>query len=381
VSTLGRGSSFTLCLLFYWLGTGCNQLSLERAEIKSTPPSPEQVSLRSKLEQLLFDDISSRAASEAGFIGAQAQHLALSEALAQSVDLTLIRPDQKMIFAALTNPLTHRTQTDEGHQLAMISKLSHRLEKLNRERRSLNDIDPKIFAKVGESPANQQQFLNLVQQAIAIQARMNPFQLDYASLPSLLVKTFHLPSNSAFFYQAQDASIRVAVDTLPRLTFAEAEIVAFMTGLPGQHFFKQLRPKPRLFPLHIEANETAMILLLLELANAFEYYRVDYSQAVRLDYLRLHTVQQLKAYQPKMVLGEFLGLLRDTNFDPARLTQAFDAVDETATLHRLTAEAFFSLESQFDQSAQALPKSVLRATIADIIPILRLPLNTATPFD
>ena len=168
------------------------------------------------------------------------------------------------------------------------------LAALRRLRASLDAADPGLFQTVGPTRAARQQFLGLIETSIETHRVLNPLGLRFSDLPPLLVKPSLLDLKTAFFYQPDDASIRITDAQFTDLSFPEAEVIALIHGLPGSHFLMQ-QPRTPLFAEVQAENQKAMAILMLAAMGHVEFYQTPYSQIARIDFLTLRLAQYQKA--------------------------------------------------------------------------------------
>lgn len=371
-----HGTALLGKLLAFGVLTGCAGYPAQPIQ-QNREASDGEVSLRARLEQTLFNDLVTQGISTENYLGTPEQVHDIKIILERDVDLRLISNAQRQLFSAIAGHAKAQVPPPEArierdHQ-QLTEALNSRLNRLSTARAALGRLNPELLVRVGPSELGQQQFLDLVDSAIAVQLASNPFALDYTQLPSLLIKRYHLPTHKAFFYQTQDSSIRLNPMLLSELSFAEAEVIAFLAGLPGKHFLTHRRQLPAVFPKHRAANQTALTLLMLEAADAVAFYQVDYSRAVRLNHLLLVTAQQLKAINVTMTFDEFVELTTITGTNPARLQAAFAEAAEAPEAFERSARALLAFHQQLSGPITSLPIHVLQQEIAALLPLLDVP--------
>ncbi len=175
---------------------------------------------------------------------------------------------------------------------------------------------------MGPTRDARQQFLGLIEASIETHRVLNPLGLRFSDLPPLLVKRSLLNARTAFFYQADDASIRITDARFNDLSFPEAEVIALIHGLPGSHFLRQ-QIGTRLFADAQTENQKAMAILLLAAMGHVEFYRTPYSQIARIDFLTLSLARYQKAMRPAQTFEQFKASVGLTHYGPERLQQAF----------------------------------------------------------
>ena len=161
---------------------------------------------------------------------------------------------------------------------------------------------------VGPAPEARQQFLGLIEASIETHRALNPLGLRFSDLPPLLVKPYLLAAETAFFYQPDDASIRITDASFNDLSFPEAEVIALIHGLPGSHFLFH-QTGSRLFADTQTENQKAMAILLLATMGHVEFYQTAYSQIARIDFLTLSLARYQKAARPSQTFEQFMAAI------------------------------------------------------------------------
>ena len=298
---------------------GCSSLQPDEARITS-PASGNQGFLRTQLEQALFNEIVVRfLAAYPGPLEPKNYQTLLTE-LEQTVALTEITSLQQQTLTALRKSAQPHPTEDPAP--ALDAWVAQELSALRRIRAPLGTADPGLFQAVGPTRDARQQFLGLIEASIETHRVLNPLGLRFSDLPPLLVKRSLLNARTAFFYQADDASIRITDARFNDLSFPEAEVIALIHGLPGSHFLRQ-QIGTRLFADAQTENQKAMAILLLAAMGHVEFYRTPYSQIARIDFLTLSLARYQKAMRPAQTFEQFKASIGLTHYGPERLQQAF----------------------------------------------------------
>jgi len=321
--------------------TGCHNLQLGDTRI-ANPASTKQGILRTQLEQALFNEIILRfTATHPGPLGPIDYQTLLTE-LQQTVALTEITSLQQQTLDAVR--WSAQSPAHETPAPALDRWVEQELAALRRLRASLDAADPGLFQTVGPTRAARQQFLGLIETSIETHRVLNPLGLRFSDLPPLLVKPSLLDLKTAFFYQPDDASIRITDAQFTDLSFPEAEVIALIHGLPGSHFLMQ-QPRTPLFAEVQAENQKAMAILMLAAMGHVEFYQTPYSQIARIDFLTLRLAQYQKALQPAQTFEQFKAAIGLTHYRLKRLQQAFVSAETLPRALVMQGQALRSLSA------------------------------------
>ena len=314
------GLMIAICL------AGCG--ALQPTETRTISPV-----VRTRLEQALFNEIVQRF-TKAHPAPVDATHYqGLLTELEQTVALTDITQAQQQTLKAVrwsvdrANNLTANAAPLQRSPAFLDAWLEQELKQLRQIRAQLGPADPSLFQTVGSTREARQQFLGLIQSSIATHRLLNPLELKFSGLPPLLVKPYLLAAEAPFFYQQDDASIRITEGSFPGLHFPEAEVIALLHGLPGSHFLKQQADSTHLFAMDLAQNQKALAILMLAIMGQVNFYQTPYSQIARIDFLILTLAGYQKALRPEQTFEQFQHSIGMTHYAPARLQQAFTTTD------------------------------------------------------
>ena len=328
---------------------GCS--SLQPGEPRTTSPaSGNQGFLRTQLEQALFNEIVVRfSAAHPGPLEPKDYQNLLTE-LEQTVALTEISSLQQQTLNALRKSAQPHPPEEPAPGLA--AWVAQELAALKRIRASLGTTDPGLFQTVGPTRAARQQFLGLIEASIETHRALNPLGLRFSDLPPLLVKPYLLAAETAFFYQPDDASIRITDASFNDLSFPEAEVIALIDGLPGSHFLFH-QTGSRLFADTQTENQKAMAILLLATMGHIEFYQTAYSQIARIDFLTLSLARYQKAARPSQSFEQFMASIGSTHYGSERLLQAYNGAGAAPQTLVLQGQALRSLSASTGLSISA----------------------------
>ena len=323
------GLMIAICL------AGCG--ALQPTETRTiSPTSGNQGVVRTRLEQALFNEIVQRF-TKAHPAPVDATHYqGLLTELEQTVALTDITQAQQQTLKAVrwsvdrANNLTANAAPLQRSPAFLDAWLEQELKQLRQIRAQLGPADPSLFQTVGSTREARQQFLGLIQSSIATHRLLNPLELKFSGLPPLLVKPYLLAAEAPFFYQQDDASIRITEGSFPGLHFPEAEVIALLHGLPGSHFLKQQADSTHLFAMDLAQNQKALAILMLAIMGQVNFYQTPYSQIARIDFLILTLAGYQKALRPEQTFEQFQHSIGMTHYAPARLQQAFTTTDSAS---------------------------------------------------
>lgn len=356
---------------------GCSSLQPSERSLVS-PASNHQGLLRTQLEQALFNTIVVRfTEAHPEPLDARDYQDLLSE-LEQTVALTEITSLQQQTLSALRGSAERAAPALLTPALAAWGE--QELKALRRLRASLGAADPRLFQTVGPTRAARQQFLGLIEDSIETHRILNPLGLRFSDLPPLLVKPSLLDAETAFFYQTDDASIRITDASFNELSFPEAEVIALLHGLPGSHFLKQ-QPGTPLFANAQTGNRQAMAILLLAAMGHVKFYQTPYSQIARIDFLTLTFARYQKAVHPAQTFEQFKASIGMTHYAPERLQQAFMGAQAEAGALIMQAQALRALSAATGLSIGSAQASLPPLTDAQRSAVLRLLNRLAWPLD
>ena len=311
---------------------GCGALQpIETRTI--SPTSGNQGVVRTRLEQALFNEIVQRFTKATPTPVEATDYQRLLAELEQTVALTdITQTQQKTLKAVRWSVDRARNVTAETAPLQRSPALpgawlEQELKQLRQMREQLGPADLSLFQAAGSTREARQQYLGLIQSSIATHRLLNPLELKFSDLPTLLVKPYLLDADAPFFYQQEDASIRITEASFEALTFPEAEVIALLHGLPGSHFLAQQPSSTHLFADEQTQNQEAMAILLLAIMGQVNFYQTPYSQIARMDFLILTLARHHKALRPEQTFEQFKKRIGLTHYAPARLQQAFTTAE------------------------------------------------------
>ena len=356
---------------------GCS--SLQPGEPRTTSPaSGNQGFLRTQLEQALFNEIVVRfSAAHPGPLEPKDYQNLLTE-LEQTVALTEISSLQQQTLNALRKSAQPHPPEEPAPGLA--AWVAQELAALRRIRASLGTTDPGLFQTVGPTRAARQQFLGLIEASIETHRVLNPLGLQFSDLPPLLVKPSLLDAQTAFFYQPDDASIRITAASFNDLSFPEAEVIALIHGLPGSHFLRQPIGTPLFSDVQTE-HQNAMAILLLAAMGHVAFYQTPYSQIARIDFLTLSLARYQKAMRPAQTFAQFQASIGPSHYAPERLQRAFSSAAALPRALILQGHALRSLSTKTDLSISAAQTHEATLTKAQRNGLLRHLNRLAWPLD
>lgn len=339
----------TAGLLLAFILSGCG--SLQPGENRAvSPASSDQGIVRTQLEQALFNEIVLRfAAAHPGPIDPIDYQKLLNE-LEQTVALTEITSLQQQTLKAVRRSVAGVSTATLTP--ALDAWVGQELSALRRIRTALGTADPGLFQVVGPAPEARQQFLGLIEASIETHRALNPLGLRFSDLPPLLVKPYLLAAETAFFYQPDDASIRITDASFNDLSFPEAEVIALINGLPGSHFLFH-QTGSRLFADTQTENQKAMAILLLATMGHVEFYQTAYSQIARIDFLTLSLARYQKAARPSQSFEQFMASIGSTHYGSERLLQAYNGAGAAPRTLILQGRALRSLSASTGLSISA----------------------------